>query len=67
MLPYTWVLGLGKIPGIGRGSWKNSELSGGGVWDGGSQILGLEGTPEKRHETGQCRILRNNECTINYM
>ena len=29
MLPYTWTVGLGKITGIGRGTWKNSGGMGG--------------------------------------
>ena len=36
MLAYTWIVGLGKIPGLVAG--------GEGLW-------ALGGTPEKRHET----------------
>jgi len=38
MLPYTWAVGLGKIKGVPAG---------------GSQLLGLGGTPEEKHETCQ--------------
>ena len=48
MFRYTRATGLGKITGIIRGTYK---VSGPSSKRGGSQILDLEGSPEKRHET----------------
>ena len=60
MLPYTWTVRLGKIAGIGHGTWKNSGPSSGMV-EGNSQILGLGGP--RRKNTKRVRLTLNSSLT----